>query len=150
MISQIKWGAGLTKTLTFEFPLYDVVTDREPREGSEWGDSPGGTRDAWIVGHDYTLTCEAAFIRNDSGTYTPISGTDSWQDFLDWGRGANVFRFIPDTAAPSIFIDNCYLIEPMKGFGEMDKAIRRSVKIKIRNSLYDFHRAMMGVLYTGP
>ena len=151
-ISQIKWGAALVNTLTFEYALHNVTTDREPRDGSEWAAAPSGTRDAWVVGHDYTMTCDVVYIRNTaSGSITPISGAASWQDFLDWCRGANSFRFIPDQATPSTFIDPCYLAEPMKGFGEMDAWTGRSVKIKLINQTYDFHRALAaGALYTGP
>ena len=151
-ISKITWpDPGYAKSIVFEYPLFDVVTDREPREGSEWADSPGGVRDAWIVGRDYTMECDVGWIRNDSGTFTPISGADAWQDFLDYARGANVFRFIPDQGTPSTFIPGCYLVEPMRGFGRMDQAVRRTVRLKVRNPIYDFHRALaVGSLYTGP
>ena len=148
--SKITWGAAFAKTITFEYPLFDVVTDREPREGSEWAEAPSGVREALIVGSDYTMECDAGWIRNDSGVYTPISGADSWQDYFDWARKANTFRFIPDAASPGTYIPDCYLVEPMRGFGNMDKAIRRTVRLKIKNPLYDFHRALMGTLYTGP
>lgn len=148
-ISQIKWGTGLANTLTFEYGLYDTVSDREAREGSEWAVSPGGTRDAWIVGKDYTMTCEVRFIA-DTGSFSVVSGAASWQDFLDWARGANSFRFIPNTGAPSIFIDPCYLAEPMSGFGREDELRRRSVRLKLINPTYDFTSAFLGTLYTGP
>lgn len=148
--SQIKWGAALVNTLTFEFPLFTVVTDREPRDGSEWAASPGGTRDAWIVGRDYVMECEARWIRDSSGSFTAISGAASWQDFLDWCRGANSFRFIPNVSSPGTFIDPCYLADPMKGFGDVDQLIRRTVKLKLINPTYDFHQALLGNLYTGP
>lgn len=149
-VSQIKWGAALANTLTFEYPLHAVTTDREPREGSDWAVSPGGTRDAWIVGHDYTMTCDVVYIRNSSGSYTPISGSTSWQDFLDWCRGANSFRFLPDATVSGTYIDPCYLAEPMTGFGKMDDSLGRTVQIKLINPTYDFHKALMGTLYTGP
>ena len=149
LMSKITWGAGFAKSIVFELPLFDVVTDREPREGSEWADAPSGVRDAWLVGKDYTMECDVGWIPNTSGTYTPISGADSWQDFLDWARAANAFRFIPDEATPGTFIPNCYLVETLRGFGRVD-ATRRTVRLKIRNDTYDFHRALMGSLYTGP
>jgi hypothetical protein len=318
-VSQIKWGAALVNTLTFEYPLHAVTTDREPREGSEWAVSPSGTRDAWIVGHDYTMECDVVYIRNEnnivtdpenfgawsniatpvltsgqtdpfggtaayliedndgallegksqsipfvgstikamavyvrqgtsskfgfgihdttaatyrllidatwsggvpvlsisggSGTttypvvdagggwyrvaaasniitaanahtvrifpvdistgastgttyffganawngptattygLTAISGAKAWQDFLDWCRGANSFRFIPDATLTATYIDPCYLADPMRGFGTMDASLGRTVKIKLINPTYDFHKALLGALYTGP
>src|SRR3990172_625750 len=148
-VSKITWGAAYAKTIVFEYPLHAVTTDREPREGSEWATSPGGTREAWIVGKDYVIECEVIAIRNASGTYTAISGADKWQDFLDWCRGANPLRFYPDVGSGT-YIDNCYLVEPMRGFGQMDGSLGRTVKIKIANALYDFHQALMGSLYGGP
>ena len=150
MVSQIKWGAALANTLTFEYGLYETVTDREPREGSEWAEAPSGVRDALIVGKDYTMTCEVRFIPDTSGSYSVVSGAASWQDFLDWCRGANSFRLIPNTGAPSIFIDPCYLAEPMSGFGREDEMRRRSVRLKFINPTYDFTSAFLGTLYTGP
>lgn len=149
--SQIKWGAGLAKTLVFQFPLFSVVTDRRERSGSEHVVSPGGVRDAWIVGRDYVMDCEARFLLDASGTYTPVSGADSWQDFLDWCRNAGSFRFIPDVNTPAIFIDPCYLDEPMKDFGTLGRDLKRVVKLRLSNPTYDFHKALVaGVLYTGP
>lgn len=150
MLSRIKWGAGSSNTITFEHSLGDPLTDRPPREGSEWAVSPGGTRDAWIVGKDYTVECTARLLRNTTVTWTGVSGTKGWQDFLDYARAQNPFTFIANTASTTIAIPNCFLVEPLKGFGEIDSLKRRSVKLTIINATYCFNRAFQGALYTGP
>ena len=149
MLSRIKWGPASSNTITFEHPIFDVVTDRPSREGSEWAVSPGGTRDAWIVGKDYTMACEIRFLRDASTTYTKVSGAAGWQDFLDYARAQNSFTFIANVASTAIAITGCYLDEPKRGFGEVDPLQRRTFQLQISNPTYCFNRAFRGQLFTG-
>jgi len=148
-ISKLLWGAGFENELRIGFPLFDLVTDREEREGSEHIQAPSGVEDAWITGRDYVIDAEVRWIPDGPGTapvQTQLSGAVSWQAFLDYARDANALRFIPDDTAPDFYIDNVYLVEPRKGFGNPSADIKRNVRIKLRNATMDFHQALRGVM----
>jgi hypothetical protein len=146
MISRIMWGTGLENALVMEFPLYDIVTDREWREGSEII-QVGSIDEAWWTGSDYTLVCEVRWIRDGGDTYAPVSGALGWQAFLDWARNTNTFRFVPDETVPDFYIDGCSLVEPRKGFGGLTADIKRKTAFKIRNPTMDFHQALRGIMF---
>jgi len=149
-ISKLLWGAGFENELRIGFPLFDLVTDREEREGSEHIQAPSGVEDAWITGRDYVIDAEVRWIPDGPGTapvQTQLSGAVSWQAFLDYARDANALRFIPDDTAPDFYIDNVYLVEPRKGFGNPSADIKRNVRIKLRNATMDFHQALRGIMF---
>lgn len=148
-VSRILWGPTFENELRIGFPLYDFVSDREERDGSEHVQSPAGVEDSWITGRDYVLDAEVRFIPdgpNTSPVQTQLSGANSWQAFLDYARDANALRFIPDETALDFYIDNVYLVEPRKGFGGLGPDIRRKARIKLRNATMDFHQALRGIM----
>ena len=149
------WGASSSgysyqNTLTVGYPFYDVLTDREARAGSEYVQSPSGVEDSWITGRDYTMQVAVRWI-DDSPTAlptrAPVSGPGGWQDFLDYARAKNPFRWCPDASLPSAYVDGCYLMEPMTGFGANLENLQRGVTVKFRNPSVDFIRALRGVLF---
>ena len=152
----ILWGTSSSGGLTYQntlivgYPFYDVVTDREAREGSEVVQSPSGVEDSWITGRDYVMTVQVRFV-DDSPTAlptrAPVAGPIAWQDFLDYGRAKNLLRFVPDASYPSAYVDGCYLVEPMKGFGANMENLQRAFPLKLRNPTVDFTRALRGVLF---
>lgn len=144
-------GAAYGKTLTFGYPLYDVVTDREPRAGSEWVQAPSGAEDAWVTGRDYVMTCSVRWIPDSTGatpTRAAVAGSqvvqEAWQDFFDYARDKNPFRFCPNATSTAAYVDACYLVEPMQGFGGNLENLQRGVSLKIRNASVDFTRALLG------
>src|SRR5205809_2501504 len=145
--SRILWGTGYENQLVIADPLYDLVSDREPRDGSEWAQAPSGVEDAWITGRDYVLSGEARFLPDGAGGATPVSGALSWQAFLDWARDKNTFRFVPDQAHLDFYVDSCYLVEPLRGFGSLGADIKRKVPFKFRNATLDFHQALRGLMF---
>src|SRR6266568_3006962 len=148
-ISAILWGSSLENQLDIGFSLFDIISDREERDGSEHVQSPAGAEDSWIVGRDFILDAEVRFIPDGPGTspiQTQLSGANSWQAFLDYARDANPLRFVPDVTAPGFYIDNVYLVEPRKGFGGPGADLRRKFRIKLRNATQDFHQALRGIM----
>lgn len=149
-VSKLLWGTGLENEVRIGYPLFDVVTDREERDGSEHIQGPSGIEDSWITGRDYTLDTEVRWIPDGPGTapvQTALSGPVSWQEFLDWARDANAFRFVPDENVPDFFVDSVRLVEPRKGFGSLSTDIKRNVRLKLRNPTVDFHQALRGIMF---
>jgi hypothetical protein len=149
-ISKLLWGTGFENEVRIGYPLFDVVTDREERDGSEHIQAPSGVEDSWLTGRDYTLDTEVRWIPdgpNTSPVQTQLSGPVSWQEFLDWARDANAFRFVPDENVPDFYVDNTYLVEPRKGFGSLSSDIKRNVRLKLRNPVKDFHEALRGIMF---
>jgi hypothetical protein len=145
------WGAGYENQLLVGQPLYDLLTDRVPREGSQWGQGPSGIEDAWITGRDYTLWCTARWIPDggDGSLASPLSGPTGWQAFFDYARDKNPFRFVPDATYLNAYVDACYLVDPLaKGpLGALSPDILRNVPFQIRNATVDFHMALRGLLF---
>jgi len=141
-------GTAYGKTLLLGYPLYDIVTDREPRKGSEWVQAPSGLEDAWVTGYDYTLAATVKFIPDTtsaSPTRAAVAGSVTaaaeWQSFLDYARLKYPFRFCPVATCSGSYVDGCYLVDPMTGFGSNMENLQRQVPIKIRNPNVDFTRA---------
>lgn len=145
-VSALSWGSSFQNRVILASSLLDMVTDRPPRDGSEWVQAPSGVEDAWITGTDYTLQCRAAFIPDGGASPTPVSGTVAWQAFLDWARQKNTFRFLPDVTNPAFYVDGCYLVDPVKGFGVLGPDIKRQLTFTIRNPTVDFHLALRGLV----
>jgi len=146
-VARLLWGPTFENQLILGDPLFDLVTDREARQGSEWIQGTSGIEDAWIIGRDYILTGQARFLPDASGTVSPISGGTGWQAFLDWARDKNTFRFVPDQTLPQFYLDGCYLVEPLTGFGSLGSDLRRIVPFKFRNPNFDFHLALRGLMF---
>ncbi len=151
----ILWGytsSGLAyqNTLLMGYVGYNVVTDRESRAGSQQLQAPSGVEDAWITGRDYTMTMEVRWIDDSpaaSPSRAPVGGPLAWQDFLDYARAKNPFRFCPDASLPAAYVDGCYLMEPLLGFGKNQENLQRTMTLKLRNPTVDFIRALRGVLF---
>src|SRR5690242_10065166 len=146
-VSQILWGPTYENQLIVADPVYDLVSDREPRDGSEFIQGSSGVEDAWITGRDFVLSGEARFIPDASATASGMSGPLSWQAFLDWARDKNPFRFVPDQTNPLFYVDSCYLVEPLKGAGGLGPDIKRKIPFKFRNPTVDFHQALRGIMF---
>ena len=148
-ISKILWGPTFENELLPGYSLFDIVTDREPRDGSEWAQASSGAEDALITGRDYTLQCNARFIPDGPGAspvQSALSGPTGWQAFLDWARDKNPLRFVPDQANPLFYLDNVYLVDPLKGFGSLGADLKRTVPLKFRTASVDFHQALRGLM----
>ena len=159
-VSAIYWGTRFQNTLNLGYPLGDVITDREPRQGSDWTQATTGPEDAWMNGFDYTLECNARFLPalpNFDGGQAPnplqsaVSSPAGVQAFLDWARGKNAFRFVPDITQPKFWMDGCYLAEPMSGGRTISPRLDFMQRLKIRNPTVDFALALRGLfLEYGP
>jgi len=150
LYSALHWGTESANELVMAVPLQDVVTDRVARAGSEWVQGASGTEDAWITGWDYTLTVRQRYIPDrlsSSTSDTFFAGSRSWQEFLDWARDKQSFRFIPDRDYPDFYIPDCYLVEPLRGGGVPSSSGQdRDIEITIRNATYDFALALRGLM----
>src|SRR5258706_7073495 len=68
-VSQILWGPSLENILAFGYPLRSLVMDREPRQDFATAQAAaGGAEDGWATGFDYTMDCEATFVRSEEHT----------------------------------------------------------------------------------
>lgn len=149
-ISRLLWGSNFGNEIRIGFPLFDLLTDHEERDGSVHDMDGAGAEVAWIEGRDYVIDTEVRWIPDRPGTgpvQSAISGAVAWQGFLDWARGGNAIRFVPDETTPLFYIDNTYLVEPRKGFGNNSSDIKRNVRLKLRNPSIDFHQALRGIMY---
>ncbi len=162
-LSSILWGPTYENTLSFGYSLYDRLTDREERPGSDHQIGVSGTEDSWITGRDFTLMAAAKFVPEShvqgvlGGSTTILGGGAArtgwssavgYQDFLDYHRQGLPFRFAPDATLPGFYLDGCYLVDPKSpGPGSVGDDLNRVVSLKIRNPLYDFSRALRGILW---
>lgn len=140
-ISRIAWGATFTNSLTLGYPIDNIVTWSQPREGSEYVRSPAGGEDAWDEGTDYYLAGDVRWIPT-SDTTTPAAkgwdGADGWRAFLEWARQKNAIRFYADTVgAPTTYITS-YLAEPMSGPPDIESDGTRKLRLVIRNTSTDY------------
>lgn len=135
--------------LLLGYPPYDWVTDRALREGSEFAQAPSGAEDAWITGRDYTFEGEFRFIPDKPSTSperSVVAGPQSWQAFLDYCRDKNDFRFAPFSTIPDFYVEKCYLVEPIRGFGANLADLSRGVRLVMRTTSMDFTQAMRGIM----
>lgn len=144
--SKLLWGSGYENEVVFDYPLFDILTDREPVEGSAWARGAAGVEDSWITGRDYTLQCQARWIPDGGQAGTPVSGGGNFQEFLDYARDAGALRFVPDADYPDFYLPDTYLVEPKRGFGGLTSDLLRQVNLKLRNPTYDFHQALRGLM----
>jgi len=154
-VSQILWGPTLENVLSFGYPLRSLLTDREPRqEFSTVQASTGAVEDAWSAGFDYVMECEATFLpitpnaygsQAPNPTQSPIVGALGVQDFLDYARAKNRFRFVPDVAFPQVYVDGCYLADPLRGGRGLTSSLDYVQKLKLRNPGVDFLQGFRGL-----
>ena len=132
---KILWGSGFANTLSFGYPLDNVVAGDEPRAGSSVDQAPSGVEDAWTVGTDYVLSADVRYIPQAdtvSPTATGWDGATGFRAFLAWARDKNLVRFYPDKDAGT-FIDS-YLVDPMTGQGSLEEDGTKRVTLKLRNA----------------
>lgn len=115
--ARITWGTSFANTLDFGFPLDNLVTYSQSRDGSKTTQAISGIEDAWTVGTDYYVEFDAKWIPLNTTTTPAATGWDGStgvRAFLEWARDKNQFTFIPDIANLS---NNylLYLVEPMQG-----------------------------------
>src|SRR5919109_5529632 len=154
-VSQILWGPTLENALSFGYPLRSLVTDREPRqEFTTVQAAAGGAEDGWATGFDYVMECEATFVPLTPNAYgsqapyatqSPIVGALGVQDFLDYARAKNTFRFVPDVTLPQVYVDGCYLADPFRGGRTITSTLEYAQKLKLRNPSVDFLQAFRGL-----
>jgi hypothetical protein len=133
--AKILWGAGFANTLNVGYLLDNVKAGDEPRAGSAFDQAPSGVEDSWITGFDFILEAELRWIppvNTASPVATGWDGTTGVRAFLAWARQKNVVRFYPDaTSGTSI---DCYLADPMQGYGDVETDGTRRLPLKLRNS----------------
>lgn len=136
--AKITWGTSFANTLEFGYPLDQASSYPQPRQGSEFGQSPGGEEDSWVVATDELLSFVARWIPAATGTTpegTTITGWDGatgFAAFLSWARAKNPFRFFPLRTSASYV--TCYLMEPMQGGPQLDDQGTRQLPMVIRSS----------------
>jgi hypothetical protein len=98
-------------------PLDNAIAYPVARQGSEWGQSSSGERDAWLLGHDQRLRGSVRHIPAADTTDPVATGWDGatgWAAFLEWARAMNAFRWYPE-ASDTVTFQTCYLVEPLDG-----------------------------------
>lgn len=149
MAGAITWpDPGYANTLRFGWPLDNAVTDRVPREGSDWSQSAGGTEDAWIIGWDYVLQGDVRWIPRNNIT-VPVTatgwyGTTGWRGFLSYARDKGIFRYIPNFSSPGTYTAGCYLVEPMSTYPGLEEDGTFRVTLVIRNPTNNFEYDPLG------
>ena len=132
---KILWGAAFANTLSFGYPLDNVVAGDEPRAGFAVDQAPSGVEDSWDNGTDYVLSADVRYIPQAdtvSPTATGWDGATGFRAFVQWARKKNLVRFYPDKDAGT-FIDS-YLVEPMTGQPELEEDGTRRLRLKLRNA----------------
>jgi hypothetical protein len=137
LIPQIKWGAAFANVLVIGYPLDDAVAYGEPREGSDFVQGASGVEDSWVQGEDQCLEGTIRWIPQLVTTTPAATGWDDatgFRDFLSWARAKNVFRWYPDIAGTPGTFYNMYLVDPMKGGGDLEDDRTRKFHVKMRTS----------------
>ena len=133
ILSRILYGDGYEHHLDFGHGLADLVTDREPSADAEFDISPAGVLGTSIPRWDYTAQFTARWM-----PYAPsVDGAyvGQVQQWLDWCREGAPFRIVPNvTLYPDFFVDQCYLVTPVRGHGGQDPMFRRSATFKVRST----------------
>src|SRR5213078_3021119 len=57
------------------------------------------------------------------------------------------FRFVPDVTLPQVYVDGCYLADPMRGGRTITSPLEYAQKLKLRNPSVDFLQAFRGLYY---
>lgn len=154
-VGAFRWGASSSgasphyeNELLIGYSLFDWITDRPPREGSVFVQAPSGAEDAWVTGRDYVMDAEVRFIPDKPSTSPEravVAGPLSVQAFLDYCRDKNDFRFVPNVNTPDFYVEQCYLVEPIRGFGGNLADLTRGVRLVMRSTSMDFTQAMRGI-----
>jgi hypothetical protein len=98
----IRWGSTLQNAWYLPFPLDNVSSGSEPRQGSEFVQAPSGVEDAWLVGTDYLLQADARWLPQADvvGPYARATGWDGTlgiRAFLEsWAQAKQQFELTSD------------------------------------------------------
>jgi len=96
----IRWGTNLANALYLPFPLDNVFSGDEPRQGSEFVQGESGFEDAWIPGTDYVLQGTARWIPQSDTLFYPRAtgwdGTLGVRAALSWMKQKNLFAWHSD------------------------------------------------------
>jgi hypothetical protein len=129
---KIEYGTNYSKTLTFEYPVDNWSAYSNPREGSDWVYTLGGIEDSWIVGTDYFLEAQMRWIPTVSGSFSGWEGDPGVDDFLQWARAKNPFKWYSDASVTGSVIS--YLVEPLEGGPTLEPDGTKSITLLIRNT----------------
>src|SRR5207245_2444511 len=96
-------------------------------------------------GHDYFLKGAARWLP-PAPLSTPVvqgawGGAVGMAAFLEWARGKNAFRFVPDLNSPSFFVDGCYLENPLHDPPTVESDGTMQVQLELRNPSIDMGNA---------
>lgn len=150
-VSRFDWGPSFENHLLCGYPLDHPRPRRTPRAGSEWIQGEGGDEDAWIKGWDHTLEGVLRWIPLGD-TVAPDLPQTGWagargvQEFLEWAREKNTFRFVPDARYPDFYLPDTYLAGPLEDEPGLDVDATTAMPFTLRNPTYDFALAMRGLM----
>lgn len=137
-LPKITWGSGYTKTLNIGYPVDNWSSYSQPREGSEWVYTLGGIEDSWVIDNDYFLECDVRWIPTSGSSPSGWWSTDGWDDFMQYVRAKNTFRWYPDKDSAT-YIES-YLVEPLGGGPALEPDGTKTIRLIMRNT---------GSAYTG-
>lgn len=134
-IPKITYGPSYTGSITFGFPLDNLVTFAQPRQGSAFALAPSGVEDAWITGTDHLLQGDWRWIPTSTTSNPPATGwtnAGGVRDFLNYARNKNTFRYYPDVSGSTFY--DAYLQDPMSGPPALEKNGNRRFTLVIRSA----------------
>jgi hypothetical protein len=129
----------------------NVTTHRRARPGGERVRGLTGGEDTWLVGFDYELAGDLRWIPKGASVTSPWnatgwSGPTGVQAFLDWARGANAFRFLPDASVPDFYVTS-YLMEANEEPRHESSDLAFQITMRIRNTTVDYGLAWRGLMF---
>lgn len=99
----IRWGSVHQYAAYFGFPVDNVTSWSDPRQGSEFDQAPSGVEDSWLVGFDQVLAGELRWIPGSDTLFYPRctgwdynANTPGIRQFLEWAKQKNQFTWIGD------------------------------------------------------
>lgn len=135
-VPAILWGASFANVLHVGYFLDNVKSGDQPRDGSEWVQSPSGVEEAWITGTDFYIEFDVRWIPQVD-TASPVAtgwdGTTGVREFLKWARQKNAFRFVMDATSLGTYILS-YLVDPTTGYPDPEDDGTRKIRLRIRNA----------------
>ncbi len=134
-IPKIVWADGFTKTLSFGYPLDNIITYSTIDDGSQFALLQNGTEYGWVVNTFYVLEADIRWIPYQNTTSPTANGwnsTDGWREFLEYGRTKFPFRFYPDKDDATYITS--YLAEPLNGTHGLEIDGTRRLRLVIRNN----------------
>lgn len=130
---KIKWGAGFSNVLSFEYRMDNIVSYSASDASSQFALLQNGTEYSWIPSTSYVLEGDVRWIRDVDFSF--VNGwrtTAGWLSFLDYSRNKIPFQFYPDQTNDSIYITS-YLVEPINATHDLEIDGTRRIRLVIRN-----------------